>query len=57
MSGDFGFGFTAGFIIAALLVTAVAIGLQSRGRDECEQPLKRAESCVQKWVPLVEEKP
>lgn len=48
---NFGFGFTCGFILAAVIFTGFATYIRDRGRDECEQSLPRQQSCVQKWVP------
>lgn len=53
MDRDTYFGFTAGVILAATLMTFVAIGVRDIGRAECERPLPRTESCEQKWVPKV----
>jgi hypothetical protein len=52
MSRDnYWFGFTCGFMLGALLLTAFAIYMRDRGRDECNNKLPRAEKCVQVWVP------
>lgn len=50
MSNDFSFGVTAGFIVGALLMTSIAIGIKEIGRDECEKPLPRDQKCTQEWV-------
>ncbi|PZP59990.1 MAG: hypothetical protein DI604_31845 [Delftia acidovorans] len=47
---EFGPGFVAGFLIGALIMTAVAIYFRDQGRDECDQKLPRNERCVQIWV-------
>lgn len=48
---NYWFGFTGGFILGALLITAFTIYLRDRGRDECDNKLPRTEKCVQVWVP------
>lgn len=52
MSRDnYWFGFTGGFMLGMLLMTAFSIYLRDRGRDECDNKLPRTEKCVQVWVP------
>lgn len=48
---DVGYGFVVGFLIGALLMTAIAIATRDQGLEECEKNLLRSENCVQTWVP------
>ena len=51
MSGYYGFGFTGGFLIGALLAVAMAIYVRDKGREECDAKLPRSQQRVQVWVP------
>ena len=48
---DFWMGAVAGAIAGMLLITAWAIYLRDRGREECDNKLPRTEKCVQVWGP------
>lgn len=54
---DFWVGAVAGAIAGMLLITAWAIYLRDRGREECDNKLPRTEKCVQVWVPEARSKP
>lgn len=48
---DFWAGATIGFMAGSMLLTAWAVYLRDRGRDECDAKLPRSEKCIQVWVP------